>query len=145
MLIPLQVGGLIEPLADGTIRIGTLTLDASEARAVLVRLAEAVGSAEHVGDWPAVRSLLDHQFARGVSVSVRRIADGTKGRGRLVLLSDTRAVLRVGDYVTGALVRDGERARGFLMRWRPDPLFGAVAESTSIRVSVAWPVPLAIP
>lgn len=143
-VLPLHLASTVDLLGDGSIRIGALTLDASEARAILVRLAEVVGAAEHVGDWPAVRTMLDHTFAAATPTKVRMVADGTEGRGLLLVLSETRAMLRVSDFVTGALVRDGARARGYLLRWRPDPLFGAVAESTAIRVSVRWPAPLAL-
>lgn len=140
----LQLGSIVDLTADGSIRIGALTLDRSEARAILVRLAEVVGAAEHVGDWPGVRAGIDRQFVGAVPVAVRMVADGTLGRGLFLPLSETRAALRLGDYTTAILVRDGDRGRGMVLSWRPDAIFGAVVDITPTRVSVRWPTALAL-
>jgi hypothetical protein len=143
-LLPLALANAIEPLPDGTIRLGTAILDATTARAVLVRLAEAVGDVERVGDWPGVRERLDALFRGSVPVSVREVGTGIKGRGLFVQRSATRGDLRLGDFTTAAMVLHGRRFGGFVVGWRPCSLAGMVPEMTQRRVSMAVPAGLVV-
>jgi hypothetical protein len=138
----LTLGCAIEALDSGEVRIGSAIVPAHEARAVLVRLAECVGAAEHVGDWPSVRDALDRIYAGCHPVNVRFL-DGAKEKGRGLfrpLPGGTRADVRLGDYVTARLVRSpgGRRWSGFVVVWAPDPLCGMVATATLRRVGVTW-------
>ena len=72
--LPLQLAATVDLLPGGLVRIGGLTLDTSEARSILVRLAEVVGAAEHAGAWPAVRTMLAHTFAAATPAKVRMVA-----------------------------------------------------------------------
>jgi hypothetical protein len=139
---PLTLATTISLTDSGHVQIGPLTIPAHEARAILVRLAECVGAAEHVGDWPSVRAHFDAAFAGCHPVPVRFL-DGAREKGRGLfrpLPCGTRADVRLGDYVTARLVRSpgGRRWSGFVALWRPDPLVGMVAEGSLRRVGVTW-------
>jgi hypothetical protein len=134
----LTLGCAIEALDSGEVRIGSAIVPAHEARAVLVRLAECVGAAEHVGDWPSVRDALDRIYAGCHPVNVRFL-DGAREKGRGLfrpLPCGTRADVRLGDYVTARLVRSGRRWSGFVVMWGPDPFCGMVPTTTLRRVGV---------
>jgi hypothetical protein len=134
----LTLGCAIATTDTGEIRIGNAIIPAHEARAILVRLAECVGAAEHVGDWPSVRAHFDAAFAGCHPVNVRFL-DGAREKGRGLfrpLPCGTRADVRLGDYVTARLVRSGRRWSGFVVTWGPDPFCGMVATATLRRVGV---------
>ena len=132
----LTLGSTVTLTSTNEVQLGPLTLHPTEARALLVRLAEVVGAAEHVGDWPAVRDRLDRQFAGALPVTVRDLATQTKGRGLFLRRTDTQADLRLSDYTTAIVRRrpNGRTWTGFVCEWAPDPLFGMVMRGTLRRV-----------
>jgi hypothetical protein len=139
MLIP------VHPTPNGTIQCGPLTLPAWMAADLAVRLAEAAESTTAAQRTRRLaREHLDRLYATARTVAVRDMQTGAVGKGLALRWSESRASVRVGDTVDAWLLRDGNRARGFLRQWYADELaaggFVTVTIDPFTRVSVPWAV-----
>lgn len=128
---------------DGTISVGGLTMPAWMAADVAARLAEAARSTTAEQDARRLaREHLDRLYSHACIVAVRDMATGAMSKAPAMRWTDQRASVRVGDTVDAWLVRDGDRARGFLRAWAVDELaaggFVCVTVRPFARVSIPW-------
>lgn len=140
----LALGGFaIAATADGQVSIGGMTVPAWMASDLALRIAEAAG------DVPAamerrreVRLHLDRMFASARLVGVREMRPGAHPYKALAYREGRRAHVRIGDAVTAWMRHDAgsKRARGMLVEWHHDALYGFVCTTVDgwPRVSMAW-------
>jgi hypothetical protein len=131
------------PNADGTITMGGVTVPTWKAADFALRVAEACEATTQAQRTRRLaREHLDRLYATARTVAVRDMQTGAVGKGLALRWSDSRASVRVGDTVDAWLLRDGNRARGFLRQWYADELaaggFVTVTIDPFTRVSVPW-------
>lgn len=137
----------VYPEADGNIRVGNAVMPAWAAQDLAVRIlemAKAVPATQRRR--VVVREHLDRMFAHAKLVGAREVLLPEAGRSPsrfkvLAYREGNRAHVRIGDTTTAWLRREGSvRARGMLMEWHLDSLYGPtpIVVDDFARVSIAW-------
>ena len=125
-MLPLLAATAIEPTPEG-IRIGAAILDASTARALWLRLGEALGEVERsdeASSWLALRHRLDREFRAATPIRCREIGTRQEITG-LLAVGETKAMLRLDTFVIVPLVKGDRHWTGQMCACHPIDTVGA--------------------
>lgn len=125
---------------DGTVTIGAAVVPAWLAADLAARIAEAADAVpEAVAARLRTRGFVDRLFAGAQLVPARSMVTGAVSPAP-AYREGLRVHVRLGDTVTAWCLRNGDRARGMLVQWAEDAIFGHVCSTVPgwPRVSVPW-------